>query len=638
MSTRFYEFGPFRIDKLNHVLLRDGAAVPLKPKVFDTLVLLVESRDRVLDKNELMSRLWPDTVVEEANLSQNIYLLRKVLGEVPEAYIATHPKRGYRFVASVNEIADSNADQIVEPENHGYPVEFSWEQPLTLAKALIRYERQAQNRKVIAVAFLLCFLGLSLAFALSSFRNKNGSTSIAHAARVESVAVLPFKSLGSDAIDEVQGFGMADTLITQLSRKFVVRPTSAVRKFQSLEQDPVAAGRELQVDAVLDTNVQRVGNKLRVTMQLVRVSDGSTVWAGKFDQEANDLLAVQDRLSEEVAQALIPQLTGEEQKLISKRYTENAEAYQLYMMGRYHWSKTNRVDWNKAIEYFNKAIEKDPTYALAYTGLADCYLSIVVDSSISKTEAIPKANKAVMVALQLDDNLSEAHVSLGRVKALYDWDWSNAEIEFKRAIELNPNSASAHREYAGYLTYVLRTNEAVAEAKRARELDPLSQLTNFQVEWALISADRYDEAIELSRQVVGTFPHAYLWIAWANIGKEQYDEAISNLQQRISLLGDDPITSANLGYAYAMSGKKSEAKRVLAQLLTLYKQHQASSYLIAVVYAGLHDVNQTFAWLEKAYHERSRSLATGLNVNPVWDRFRSDPRFADLLRRVGLPQ
>jgi len=638
MSTRFYEFGPFRIDKLNHVLLRDGAAVPLKPKVFDTLVVLIESRDRVLDKNELMSRLWPDTVVEEANLSQNIYLLRKVLGE-GDGYIATHPRRGYRFVASVNEIPDPNADSVayaIEPENATYPLRFTPEEPVTIAKD---FERRAPNRKLAAVA-LLCFLGLSLTFALSYFRKKNGSTATAHVTRVESLAILPFKPLSSDAIDEVQGFGMADTLITRLSNttKFVVRPTSAVRKFKSPEQDPLAAGRELQVDTVLDASVQRVGNKLRVTMQLVRVSDGSTVWAGKFDQEGNDSLAVQDRLAEQVAQALIPQMTGEEQKLIAKRYTENAEAYQLYMMGRYHWSKTNRADWNKAIEYFNKAIEKDPTYALAYTGLADCYLSIVIDSSISETEAIPKARQAAIAALQLDDNLAEAHVSLGRIKALHDWDWSNAEIEFKRALELNPNSAAAHREYAGYLTYVLRTDQAVAEAKRARELDPLSQLANFHVAWALISADRYDEAIEQSRQVVGTFPNAYLWIAWANIGKEQYDEAIANLQQRISLLGDDPITSANLGYAYAMSGKHSQAKRVLAQLLTLYKQHQASSYFIAVVYAGLHDMNQTFAWLEKAYHERSRSLATGLNVNPVWDSFRSDPRFADLLRRVGLPQ
>lgn len=636
MSIRFYEFGPFRIDKLNHVLLRDGAKVSLKPKVFDTLVVLVESRDRVLDKNELMSQLWPDTIVEEANLSQNIYLLRKVFGEGDD-YIATHPKRGYRFVASVTEIPDPNADPIAQviDENASYPLTFTQEQPLTTATV---FERQTRNRKLAAVALLLCFLGLSIVFAGSYFLKRNGSTAIAHTTRVESLAILPFKSLGSDAIDEVQGFGMADTLITRLSntRQFVVRPTSAVRKFKSSEHDPVAAGRELQVEAVLDASVQRVGNKLRVTMQLVRVSDGSTVWAGKFDQEGNDYLTVQDRLAEQVAQALIPQMTGEEQKLISKRYTENAEAYQLYMMGRYHWSRTNRADWNKAVEYFNKAIEKDTTYALAYTGLADCYLSIVADSSISKTETIPKAKQAAMTALQLDDNLSEAHVSLGRIKTLYDWDWSNGEIEFKRAIELNPNSAAAHREYAAYLTYVLRTDEAIAEAKRARELDPLSQLANFHVAWALISADRFDEVIEQSQQVVVTFPHAYLWIAWGYIGKEQYDEAIANLEQRVSLLGDDPITSANLGYAYAMAGKHSQAKRVLTDLITLYKQRQASSYMVAIVYAGLNDVNQTFAWLEKAYHERSRSLATGLNVSPVWDRYRSDPRFADLLRRVGL--
>jgi DNA-binding winged helix-turn-helix (wHTH) protein/TolB-like protein/Flp pilus assembly protein TadD len=640
MSTRFYDFGPFRIDKLNHVLLRDGETIPLKPKVFDTLLVLVEGRDRVLDKDELMKRLWPDTVVEEANLSQNIYLLRKILGESVngETYIGTIPKRGYRFVATVNKISDTDAiDSLKQPEY--VPLTLSLDHPditETVATSSSRFKHR--NRKVSAFALALCLV-LSLGVLSSYLLKKNRSPTLS-TPRVQSLAVLPFKPLGPDSINEVQGFGMADTLITRLSnaRKFVVRPTSAVRKFNSAEQDPVVAGRELQVDAVLDTTVRRVGASLRVTMQLVRVSDGSAVWAAKFDQDGNDFLAVQDRLSEQVAQTLIPQMTGEEQKRFWKRDTENAEAYQFYMMGRYHWGKVTREDWTKALEYFNLAIEKDPNYALAYSGLADAYSSIIADSLLAKTEAIPKAKEAALAALRLDNTLAEPHVSLARVKAYYDWDWAGAEVEFKRALELNPNSSDALREYSGYLTALSRNDEAVAEAKRARKLDPLSQLANFHVAWALISARRFDEAKEQSEQVLRTFPEAHLWIAWANIGKGQFDEAIANLQQRLSVSKADLITTAQLGYAYGASGKQSEARRVLAELELLYERGQASPYLIAVVCAGLDDKKETFAWLERAYKEHSRSLAWGLKVNPSWDGLRSDPRFADLLRHMGLPR
>src|SRR5205085_10193246 len=249
----------------------------------------------------------------------------------------------------------------------------------------------------------------------------------AAAPTIKSIAVLPFKPLESDGSDESRGVGMADTLITRLSniKQLAVRPTSAVRKFTSPEQDPVAAGRELKVDAVLEASIQRerAGERIRVTLRLWRVSDGSSIWAGQFDEQANDFLAVQDRVSERVARALVPQMTGEEQKLLSKHYTEDAEAYQLYMRGRYHWSKVNPADWNKAIDYFNRAIEKDPDYALAYTGLADAYLSVIADSLIAKAEAIPKAKQAAMTALRLDDTLAEAHVSAGRSRAYYDWDW-----------------------------------------------------------------------------------------------------------------------------------------------------------------------------------------------------------------------
>jgi DNA-binding winged helix-turn-helix (wHTH) protein/TolB-like protein/Flp pilus assembly protein TadD len=638
MSKRFYGFGPFRVDTVNHVLLRDGEALPLKPKVFDTLLVLVENRGRVLDKDEMMSRLWPDAIVEEANLTQNIYLLRKVLGEEPqgEAYIETMPKRGYRFVASVCELEAESSDLVLEEHTRSHViVEEQRGQISRRAEGVSGFlSRTTPRQRIVALTVMAVVLAGAVIYAWVSKEPKP----VAGPA-VKSMAVLPFKPLGSDGADEALGFGMADTLITRLSniRQLIVRPTSSVRKFTSPGQDLLAAGRELKVDAVLEASIQRAGDRVRVTLRLVRVSDGASLWAGKFDEQADDYLAVQDRISERVARALVPRMTGEEQKLLSKRYTENAEAYQLYMRGRYHWGKINSADWNKAIEYFNRAIEKDPDYALAYTGLADAYVSIVADSLLAKTEAIPKAKQAAMTALKLDDALAEAHVSLGRIKAFYDWDWSGAEREFERAIELNPNSGDAHREYAGYLTTVGRNEQAITEAKQARELDPLSLLANYHVAWALISARRYDEAIEQSRQALGTFPQAHYWIGMAYIGKERYGEAIAEFEQKLSLAKDDTITRAHLGYAYGASGRRGEAERVLTELKELFKQQQASPYYVAIIYAGLGEKDQAFEWLEKAYREHSRPLG-GLKVNPVWDNLRLDTRFADLLRRMGLPQ
>jgi TolB-like protein/DNA-binding winged helix-turn-helix (wHTH) protein/Tfp pilus assembly protein PilF len=656
MSARFYEFGPFRVDTVNHVLLRDGQTIPLKPKVFDTLLVLVENRARVLDKDELMSRLWPDTVVEESNLTQNVYLLRKVLGEdsQPDAYIETMPKRGYRFVASVNEVEPASTDLIVEEHSRSrLVIEHEDEADLALKfateaeqaiqeKALTagRWEKQASWWKLGALVLAVCILGLGLAFALPNLWTKIKSKPIEPHPQIRSIAVLPFKALGTDPSDDYLGLGMADTLITRLSRmnQLVVRPTSAVRKFASPNQDPVAAGRELKVDAALESSIQRVGDKIRVTLRLVSATDGSTLWADQVDEQVNDIFAVQDRVSEKVARALVPQLTGRDKDLLVKHYTQNPDAYRLYMNGRYLWNKATVEDWNKALEYFNLAIEKDPNYALAYTGLADAYFSVVADSLVPKAEAIPKAKQAAMMALRLDDTLAEAHVSLGRIKAYYDWDWSDAEAEFRRAIELDPNCAIAHREYGGYLATIGRSDQAIAEAKQGRDLDPVSQLANFYVAWTLISGHRYDEAIEQSQQVLGTFPIARYWMGLAYLGKGQYEEAIAEFEKSLSTSREnDVVTKPHLGYAYAISGKRDQAQTILAELKELFKQHRVSPYFIAMVYAGLREKDQVFAWLEKAYHEHSRPL-WGLKVNPVWDNLRSDPRFADLLQRIGVDQ
>lgn len=651
MSARFYQFGPFQIDKLNHVLLRDGETLPLKPKVFDTLLLLVENRGRVLDKDELLSRLWPDTVVEESNLSQNVYLLRKVLGEKPggEAYIATMPKRGYRFVATVREVEDADTDSNPGDSRSHAVIQKQYETSI-----LPRNSRETHQTRQVAwipwrqpsSVWLILLAGAGFLLVVGTVAGPylwtaNKSKSVESPAPIRSIAVLPFKSLGTDPDDDYLGLGMADTLITRLSsmNRIVVRQTSAVRKFTSANQDPVAAGRELKVDAVLEASIQRAGDRVRVTLRLVSVSDGSSLWTRIVDEQSNDPFALQDRVAEQVAQALVPRMTGEEKNLLAKHYTENAEAYRLYMLGRYHGNRTNVEDWKKAIEYFNAATDKDPNYALAYTGLANMYLSLTADSLIPKAEAIPKAKQAAMTALRLDDALAEAHVSSGRIKTYYDWDWTGAEREFTRAIELNPNSGDAHREYAAYLTNIGRSEQAIAEAKRARDLDPLTLVTNFQLAWALISARRYDEAIEQSRQALATFPTAHFWIGLAELGKGRYEQAVGEFEKKLSLSKDyDPLTRAHLAYAYGMLGRKKEADNILAELKKLHQEGKASPYYLAIVYVGLRDKDQAFIWLDQAYREHSRPLASGLKVNPTWESLHSDRRFTDLLRRIGLPQ
>jgi eukaryotic-like serine/threonine-protein kinase len=505
--------------------------------------------------------------------------------------------------------------------------------PTSSAEYLISVIRR--HRRGVVLGLVTIVLAAAL---LSYFWIVRNSERTETSAAVRSIAVLPFKPLGSDANDAVLGFGMADTLITRLSslRQIIVRPTGAVSKYTGASQDPVAAGRELNVDAVLEASIQRSGDRVRVTLRLVRVSDGLSLWTQTVDEQVNDTFAVQDRVAEQVARALVPQLTGNEKDLVAKHYTQNPDAYRLYMNGRYLWNKGTVEDWRKAIEYFNLAIEKDPNYALAYTGLADAYLSMVADSLMPKAEAIPKAKQAAMMAFRLDDTLAEGHVSLGRIKAYYDWDWSGAELEFKRAVELDPNSSIAHREYGCYLAAVGRSDQAIAEAKQGRDLDPLSQQANFYVAWTLISAHRHDEAIEQSRQVLETFPVGHFWIGMAYLGKSRYEEAIAEFEKTLSRSRDHITAKASLGYAYGMSGKRAQAEKVLADLEELFKQRKGSPYNIAMIYAGLGKKDQAFAWLEQAYLDHSRPLATGLKVSPTWDKLRSDARFADLLRRMGL--
>jgi len=479
-------------------------------------------------------------------------------------------------------------------------------------------------------------IGIATYFWFKDSEQRAGET-----AEIRSIAVLPFKPLVAEGRDESLELGMADALITRLSnlRNIVVRPTSTVRRYSDLGQDPVAAGKELGVEAVLEGSIQKLDDRVRVTVRLISVRDGSSLWADRFDETFTDIFKIQDAISEQVAHALRLELTGAERSLLSRHDTESSEAHKSYMMGRYHWSRSNPEGWVKAVEYFNRAVEQDPNYALAYTGLADAYVSLAFDV-LPQSEAVVKAKESALKALELDSTLAEAHVSLGRIKAYFEWAWDDAEREFNRAIELNPNSANSYREYGLYLSCVGRNEEAIRETERARSLDPFSLSTNFGVGWALIGARRYDEAIEQfarALEIDPRFAQGHLFVGIAYEGKGMWNEAIQEMQKAASLSEDSMLIKAQLGHAYASAGRKGEAEKILTELLESSQQRRVSPYYIAMVYAGMDDRDKAFQWLEKAYAERSRRL-WALQVVPTWENLRSDSRFADLLRRMGLPQ
>ena len=655
----FYEFGPFRLDETERLLLRDGETVAITPKAFDMLVVLVQNSGHLLDKEELMKALWSDSFVEEANLSYNVFTLRKALGEGNggQTYVETIPKRGYRFVANVREVFDEGAD-LIRAETHlvgereeetGLAFRYAAEAEQAVQKKTLTasgWENSASKRRLSAEALAALVIIAGLTAALSYFRTTTKPKQTVTAAPVRSIAVLPFKPLSSDGYDEYLGLGMADTLITKLSSisQIIVRPTSAVRKYTDPGQDALAAGREQRVDAVLDSSMQRCGEKMRVTVRLLDVRDGSPLWASTRDENCTaNIFELQDSISERVAASLVMKLTGEESKLVTKRYTESADAYRSYIMGLYYFPRWREVGYEKSIEYFKQAIDKDPNYALAYAGLAEAYGLKAVKGASPAAEVWPKSKVLALRALEIDPTLAEAHNALGEVNLLYDWDWQAAEGEFKLAIELNPSYGMPHRLYAMCLQMAGRFDEAIAERKRAIEIEPLDVITNNEAAQTFYLARKYDEAIKQAQIVLEMNPRfadGYHSLGLAYLQEGRYDQAIAVFQKAEGLAelqkADTlPAVSANLGYAYAMSGKTGEARRVLSALKRLARRRYVSPYGLAVVFTGLGDKDQAFECLKRACEERSNPVRN-VNVDPKLDSLRTDPRYPELLRCIGL--
>ena len=451
---------------------------------------------------------------------------------------------------------------------------------------------------------------------------------------ISSIAILPLVNASADPNAEYLSDGITESVINSLSQlpglKVIARTT--VFRYKRQETDPQTIGRNLGVDAVVTGKVILKSNMLVVQADMMNVADGSQLWGEKFNRELSDILTVQEEIARRISNRLRVKLTREENERVVKRYTDNSDAYQLYLQGRYHWNKLTEEETKKAIEYFNRAIETDPGYALPYAGLADCYSNLTLFGSSPPKETFPRAEAAAIKAIEMDDSLATAHAALGRVRLFFDWDLEAAEKEFKRAIELNPNDAITREAYGNYLRAMARLEEALTETKLAQEFDPLSPYMSGSVGWVLFYMRRYDEAItQFSRtlEMDPTYGNPRWGIGRALVQKGLYIEAISEMDKG----GLDFATPLGTkGHAYALAGNKTETNRLLDQ----GRNNPLRTLEVAFIYIGLGQKDQALEWLNKAYEARSPWLVFGLKVDPRFDSLRADPRFADLLRRMHL--
>jgi TolB-like protein/Tfp pilus assembly protein PilF len=458
---------------------------------------------------------------------------------------------------------------------------------------------------------------------------------------LKTLAVIPFKSIQPDQRDEYLQLGIADALITKLSsiKQIAVRPTSSVRKFAETDHDSLSAGRELKVDSVLEGTLQKQGQRIRVTARLVSIATGRTLWAEKLDENFNDIFQIEDLISEKVVSALALKLDSEEKRRLAKRYTENVEAYQAYVKGRYFWYKRTEEALQKGIEFFQEAIEKDPTYAAAYDGLSDSYALLALRGIVPAKEAFPKAKAAATKALEIDPDLGEAYASLAHVR-LHDWDWSALENDFKQAIHLNPGHAIAYHWYSEYLLALGRSDEAVKMMKKAHEIDPISPVINSALGSTYYLARMYDKAIEQFLQGLEIHPQHFLIhynLGRAYLKKQMYEAAIQSMRKGVMLSGRSVESLAGLGEAYAAAAMPEFMEEILAELMKMSETQYVSPYYVARIYAAAGDREKAFDWLEKGFQERNPDLIE-LNVEPLLDSLRTDGRFHDLLRRIGLAE
>ena len=636
--SRRFSFDEFEVDLRSGELWERGNRLRLQDQPFQVLRVLLERRGEIVTRDELKQTLWPaDTFVDfDDGLNTAVRKIRDALGDSVEKprYIETIPRRGYRFMGCLSEVRPAVLSSPAEESNDSPVQEFSRSDP----SAPVVLPAPAQLLSIRWRVLLTAAAALALfSTALALYRGRSASGTSQH--RIKSLAVLPLKNLSADPTQEYLADGMTEALIGHLAgihNLRVISRTSVMQYKDSKKALPEIA-KTLGVDAVVEGSVIRDGNRIRVHAQLIRAATDEHFWSETYDRELRDVLALQSDVAQSIAQKVEVTVTREEHARLSSTRTLDPEAYEAYLKGRFYWNKRTADSMPKAALYFEQAISKDPGYGAAYSGLADCYSGLAWHGFMSPAEVLPKAYAAAQKAVEIDPQSAEAHASLALVLD-HKWDWPAAEVEFKRALELNPQYANAHHWYGDYLSIQGRHDEALVEAKRALELDPLNLMIGTWVGLRYYLARKYDAAIEQSRNTVDLDPNfaaAHLILGKSYVQQGKHKEGLDELERAADLSGDSPLYTAQVGVSLGLAGEKKEALRVIRQLQAISGKRYVSPYGEAQIYSTLNDTEQTYKWLETACRDRTVWMSY-LAVDPVFDSIRSEERFRDLLRRVGL--
>lgn len=599
----------------------------------ELLILLVERRGELISREDIAERLWGNDVFVDIEHSINtaVRKVRQALRDDPEKprFVETVVGKGYRFAAPVtvsgNGFAQPAAQVVVTAAD-----------PAAQETQPVRFSR----RLLLAVGTLMILVLVAARVLINNARHgKNAGQP-----PISSIAVLPLKNLSGNAEQEYFADGITEELIGRLANIHglrVISRTSAMR-FKDTRQALPDIARLLHVDAVLEGSVVRDGNRVRVNAQLIRGATDEHVWAAEYERESRDIISLQDDLARAIAEHIQITLTPQEQQGLSASNIVDAEAYENYLKGRYYLNQRTEDALKKSVSYFQRVIDKDPNYALAYCGLADSYALLGFRGRIPSQQTLAQAKAAALKAIRLDPMLADPHASLAFIAETHEWDWALAEREYNRALELSPGDARTHNWYAGYLTYVGRSDQAIAEAKRARDLDPLSLPINNALAGRLLVAGRYEEAMQQVRQTLDLDAHfapAHQTLGWAYLNKGQKQDAIREFQEAVNLSGnDDADFLLDLGFAHAVSGDAKEARKILANLKQLHAQGLAPTGSVGILYGALGDKDQAFSWLEKAFAERDPELTYLKVPNRRFEPLRKDERFQQLVQRVGLAE
>jgi DNA-binding winged helix-turn-helix (wHTH) protein/TolB-like protein/Tfp pilus assembly protein PilF len=630
----FYEFGPYTLLPTQRQLRWHDTPVQVEPKVFETLLALIEHGNELATKEELLHRIWPDTFVEEINLARNISTLRKVLeqGFAGERCIQTVPKFGYRFTAPIyrrdlDSVKNVSALPATDATTEAAKPPASDRSPIV--SSLFR-----QPGRLMYAA-----LGLVLCAGLISFWKPRKTSQATGLHPLKSIAILPFKPLNAASREPHLEIGVADTLITRLSHvgELTVRPTSAIRAYAERNVDAVTVGRELTVDSVLEGSLQREGDRLRTTVRLLRVSDGQPLWAYQCDTACTDIFQTQDMVSLRVAAALRSHLSTAEQQHLTKRGTNDFEAYQLYLKGQHFFSQRNAESFRKAIDCYQQAIARDSKYALAYNGLAMAQ-KWLLDVSGQDDEVVKNYAANLQTAATLDPALPEAHATLGLLAQNDEWDWAKAEREFQEAIQLNPNFATAHHWYGEHLFLMGRHEAGLRELRRAQEIDPLSLIINSDIAKCYLFARQYDQVIAQARHTLELDPNfiePHYWLSFAYYLQGRWAEAQAEAQK--AQAHDQRLFAQSLsGMTLAAQGQREAARRVLATLHQTAQRRRVEHDFFAYIHLALGEQEQALRYLEQAFAAHEVGMIA-LRA-PIWDSLRNHPRFQALQQRMRFPE